>query len=280
MDVVIGQVQARTDRSSLYRWPEPRRSRVSILPLLWVCAALPALGFLSACRTAAPDAQTPTTVVATGEPISASDVLIAGEFRYQSRNDPGIALRVLREQSEPGVWTVRRWLLPAPGATERLVNQQRYIITPEGLFLAEQLDQSERVEVVFEPPMLLIPTLMPPGDRHEQSIHMTVHPLGNRKRVRAQGPAKSIIEYIGQERIDGPEGPISAALIRHHLTATLGAASVDNTTDQWLLPLRDKSPEPAWSLVAERRTEQTRVLGLQTRDNREHWILSPAPVAP
>lgn len=243
-------------------------------------AAVTAFTALSACHTAAPAPPSPNAEIATGEPISASAVLIPGEFHYQSLNDPAIALRVLREQSESGGWTVRRWLLPAPGASERLVNQQHYLITPEGLFLAEQLDHVERVEVVFEPPMLLIPSVMSPGDRHEQALHMTVHPLGNRKRVRAEGPARSIVEYLGQDRIDRSGGQISAALIRHHLTATLGAANVNNTTDQWLLPIRDHGAESAWSLIAERRTEQTRVLGLQTRANREHWVLSAAPVTP
>lgn len=239
---------------------------------------MPSIAILSACHTTAPDHPASATP-ATGEPISAAAFFSPGESRYLSQAGSSVGLRVLREQSEPGTWTVRRWLLSATGDSERLISQQRYIVTSEGLSLSEQFDYAERVEVVFEPPMLLIPGRMSPGDHQEQDLHMKVHPLGSRTRIRAQGPAKSSIEYLGQEPADSADAPPSSSLVRHSLAATLGAASVNNTTDQWLLPISTPSG-PAWSLIAERRREQTRVLGVQTRDNREHWILAPSPSMP
>jgi hypothetical protein len=160
-----------------------------------------------------------------------------------------------------------------------LLIESHYRVNEAGeLVLVEEFNHEEDVEVVFDPPLLVFPPTLAPGERLEQNLTMTVHPLGDRSRVRARGPVKASITYEGHERIVIPAGEFDAAKVTAVFEAVLNIARVMNTTEKWIadtggtpVPLEGKSdtggtPVPLEPLegtpwmLAERREEITRVL--------------------
>lgn len=183
-------------------------------------------------------------------------------------------VRVEREQTH-GAIIERRVLIGKPkakGAPEEKgraegtpLVESRYRVTEEGaLVLVEEINYEEDVEVVFDPPLVVLPPSLAPGETFKQSLTMTVHPLGDRSRVKARGPVKSRVTYEGRERIVIPAGEFDAAKVTTVFEAALNIARVTNTTEEWIAA-GEENPAAAAPMLAERREEVTRVLVPSTK---------------
>lgn len=178
------------------------------------------------------------------------------------------SLRIERDVTpEARRWDVRRTIVggsaaAAGGATRT----QRFELQLDGsVALAEQIDRVEGVEVVFDPPMVVLPAGLAPGAQHVQELRMTVHPLGDRARVRSRGPLVNRITFVGRQPVRTPLGERQGFRLTSRFTADLAPAEVISETDQLFVP--------GIGLVDEIDQERTRVLGVQIRNNRERWTL-------
>ena len=152
------------------------------------------------------------------------------------------------------------------------VRERTFIVLPGGgggIGLAEQIDREEGVEVVFEPPLLVMPDGLPLSSvgnaQMAQELTMTVHPLGNRQKVKASGRARNVVRYLADEALTTPAGTFTARRLQSVLTADLPPARIANTTQQWFVD--------NVGLVRKRDQERTTVFGVPTRNNTSDWTL-------
>lgn len=152
------------------------------------------------------------------------------------------------------------------------ISEETVEVTPAGdLAIATQSNHRERVLVEFEPPLVVVPAGLKAGSEpFAQDLSMVVHPIDNRRQVRAKGKARNEIVYQGVQRLETPAGTFdNARKLTSTLTADLPPSKVRNVTEQWFVD--------GIGLVAERRTERTEVMGLAVRNNAEAWWLAEAP---
>lgn len=196
-------------------------------------------------------------------------------------NQPGpAALRIERDEpGPPGTpWRVRRYTTSADGR-ESLESDYLYLVTPEGdVAVSEMIEHADRVEVVFDPPLIVMPAVLERGEARTQPTRMTVHPLGDRSRTQNAGDAVNEIAYIENERVrtpalhgDAPAFP--ARHVRSTLTANLGGPQIRNVTDTWVVD--------GLGIVSEQRHEVTTLVGVPVRNNVQRWALAAAgPATP
>jgi hypothetical protein len=183
-------------------------------------------------------------------------------------------MRIERGPPAPGPdgrmrWTVRRSRAARPDAGFEPMSEQVFVLLDDGsVAIAEDIVHDEQVEVVFDPPMVVMPAELAAGT-FQQTVQMLVHPLGNRARSKGKGPVRQSIQLLGGETIQTPAGTVEAVHIRQEFVASLNPAEVTNTTDQWFVP--------RIGLVAEKRSERTLVLGVPLRSSREEWVVETIP---
>jgi len=184
---------------------------------------------------------------------------------------PAQTLRVELKATPPGSadWrTAQRSEFRAekPGGPETLARVDSLIRTADGsIAMPRQTNQAENVEVIFDPPLIVLPASLKPGVPFVQSTTMTVHPIDKPTKVRAKGTVKQTITLEGRDRIRTPAGEFDAVKILSVFEADLGSTAVNNRTEQWLA-------EGA-GLVAERRSERTTLVGVRIRSKDEFWLL-------
>ncbi|MBX3358093.1 MAG: hypothetical protein KF745_06670 [Phycisphaeraceae bacterium] len=146
-------------------------------------------------------------------------------------------------------------------------SEDHFRLDTAGIVLLENRDAGERVVTVFVPAMAVAPRGLSPGESRTQELQMSVHPAAKPGETKAKGKAEHTVTFVGFEsvRILEQAEPIVAAHVRARLSADLGAAKVRNTTDQWFAP--------GVGLVAQRRSEQTSVLGVALRSIDEAWVI-------
>lgn len=199
--------------------------------------------------------------------------LVGGELE-RSRE-----VEVLLEPSSPGVWVVTRRVLSggasAGGRSGEVGFDRREMwrIDADGSAgIVESVNRGENVEVVFDPGLRILPSGLATGVASEQSLRMTVHPLGDRSRVRAAGGATQLVELLGSSSVPTPMGDAPALVMRTLLDASLGPSRVRNETWTWVA-----SSSGVWGatgvVLAERRLERTTALGIQIRSSDETWVL-------
>lgn len=142
--------------------------------------------------------------------------------------------------------------------------EAKFTIDPSGyVAITERIDRVEKVEVVFTPALVVMPDGLPPvawsNSNYAQDLKMTVHPLGDRSKVKSSGAVRNEILYIGDEQVTTPAGTFTARRVLSTFTADLGPAKVTNQTEQWFAD--------GVGIVTEREQERTKVLGVQVRDN-------------
>ncbi len=118
----------------------------------------------------------------------------------------------------------------------------------------------------YDPPLVLAPAKLAPGETAEQSITLTVHPMSDPEKVNHRGRATNRITYVGDQTVQTGEGAIVAARLEAEFEADLGVTKVKNTTIEW-------RAEP-YGLIAERGDEQARALGLLVSSLRRTILLS------
>lgn len=179
---------------------------------------------------------------------------------------------VERSGPEPGqtTWQVTRTLLErvGGGADEATpVRTDSYTLTPEGaVAISEENNHDEKVEVVFEPAMVVMPLELVHGTPAEQKFNVKVYPGGKgRKTLKSSGSATQTIELTGMWLVTLAGGEqVQARGVRSVFRADFDPAKVVNTTEQWFVD--------GVGVVAEQRHERTTVFGLPIRESSERWV--------
>lgn len=198
---------------------------------------------------------------------------------FRSAPDRSRSMRIERGRpGSEGRWTVKRETASSTEGPWIAQVEQVMVLNSSGeVALSEEINHEERVELVFDPPMVVMPARLAPGQAGavEQTGELRVYPIGNRRKTKAQGPFRQRIEHQGAERVElglGEGNTVVAQHVVHQFTASLPPAEVSNRTDQWIIP--------RIGLVAETRQERTRVFGVPTRNNLESWTAEPPVGAP
>lgn len=132
-----------------------------------------------------------------------------------------------------------------------------------------EVNKPEGVVIVFDPPLVVLPASVRAGTPFTQSVSMKVHPIKDESRTRAEGTATQEIRFLGRERLTLPGGrTVDTLKLGGTFSADLGPTSVVNESEEWY--------SEGLGLVAERREERTKVLGVQIRLNRSWWVLKGA----
>lgn len=134
--------------------------------------------------------------------------------------------------------------------------------------LTSTITHRERVLTTFDPPLLLLPASIAPGESRTQSVTLTVHPLSRPDDIQDQGPATQTLTLAADQTVNTP-APIPAAVIRVVFTVRLNAATVNRTTEQWFALTGPRLAGP----IAERSDERVTALGFQVRRTRQFFIL-------
>lgn len=213
--------------------------------------------------------------------ITAASILDAAvgarESEYAAAPGSGAGSMLIRiDPAIAGEYLVHRLTRPGADRPWSPMVDQAWIVTVDGhAALAEEINHTERAELVYDPPLVMFPAVLSPrgdagaagtGAVFEQSVRMLVHPLGDRGRTKARGEARQTIVHEGCDAAPtGDRRP--AQRIRRTFNASLPPAEVTNVTVQWF--------DTEGRLLAEDREERTRILGVLTRRNREVWVLRP-----
>lgn len=189
------------------------------------------------------------------------------ERRYRAMEGQG-GMVVAFERSGAEFRMMRREV-GAESDTPPLVAQRLMKTEGGDRAVIDEVVRDERVEVEYDPPMVVLPRTLTPGGAFTQTVRMIVHPMGDRSRTRASGPLRSSITYEGVDRVRIGTRSIDAVHVRQKFTADLKQAIVTNTTDRWYMP------GVGW--IAERRREESRVLGVPIRSSAESWVIESVP---
>lgn len=270
---------------------------------MWMVLAVGGLGLVGcAGGKTAPEpsaggtAAAASTLVPGTTPLSSArlSVNVARSLVYQSQ-DGKMAVVEQRDPPPDCVcagrnWQVRRFEVEGdPSAAAEIVaslpsmrpaRERTYVIVPGGsVALVSEINREEGVEVVFDPPLVVLPEGSPcvsvNSAEFAQDLTMKVHPIGNRGTVKRSGPVKNTFKYLGDERIQTPAGAFTARKVASSFTADLAPARVNNQSTQWFVD--------GVGLVREDETEVTTALGVPVRKNTSRWALFsfvPAPPTP
>lgn len=240
-------------------------------------------GALGGCAANKPESALPAPVtrpIATvPESPRAASVIDAGKLTISAARtlvydtDDGARLTVLQDALPTCHCAGRSWWVKhsrgAPGSLPE--REVKMVIDASGYIAqAEEINRIEKVEIVYTPPLVVIPDKLPiqtSGNAgYQQDVKMVVHPLGDRSRVRTSGMAHSEIRYAGDETITTAGGEFTARKLQSTLAADLSAATTLNTTDQWWAD--------GLGLVFERSHEVTKALGIKVRENNSTIMLN------
>ena len=190
----------------------------------------------------------------------------APAFMLEERDAPPAA------EGGRAAWKMRRSTGPAKDGPWKLVTELTFVLTAEGhAAVSEEIDHDEGVELVYDPPMVVMPAELKPGAAaFTQTTYLRVYPSGSRKHVKAEGSVKQKIEHLGGASVDIPSSIPPAAQcacqqVVKTFTSTLKPAEVVNVVHQWIVP--------GVGMIAETSEERTKVFGVQTRHNRESWVV-------
>lgn len=233
---------------------------------------------MAGCHGAMPRASEPgVQAAAAGPAIDAAALSVHGADRLSYSNPERMGstdnvFTVVRGRPAGAAagetFIVQRFRGDGSGGGEPMRESKLVILDDGSIGLAEEINRIEKVEVVFDPPLIVMPQGLSAaeGAGRVQQLRMTVHPLGDRSRVRASGPVTNTLRNMGRASVQTPAGAFESSLLVSEFTADLAPARVVNRSEQWLVP--------KVGMVAEVETERTTVLGVQTRLNRDHLALT------
>lgn len=156
---------------------------------------------------------------------------------------------------EPGAWRLTRRLT---SKTEPL--EMRYQTIESGaLMLSYSLNHERGVRVEMDPAALTLPELLEPGKTITREMKLRLPLLDNPKRLREKGTGISEITYVDDQAVQTAAGRFDAAHVREVFTSRFSAATAERIIDRWFAP--------GAGLIAERWTEEVRVLGVVIEQN-------------
>ena len=208
-------------------------------------------------------------------PIDAGKLTITAARTLTYDTDTGARMVVLQDALPDCHCAGRSWWVKyskdGAGAAALPEREVKMIIDASGYIAeAEEINRAEKVEIVYTPPLVVIPDKLPIQTfghaAYQQDVKMVVHPLGDRSRTRTSGMAHNEIRYTGDELITTAAGEFTARKLQSTVTADLSAATSVNTTEQW------------WSdgvgLVFEKDHEITKTLGIKVRETNATLMLN------
>jgi hypothetical protein len=134
----------------------------------------------------------------------------------------------------------------------------------DGVAMPASIDHEKTALTRFEPPLVLTPTELEPGDSFTAESDMRVLDAENTDHQRESGTATRTIEYADVERIRTSQGTFTAARIEVQFTADLNLAEASNQHTYWVVPGR--------GIVALKLSETIRVLGLKQRPREQTLV--------
>ncbi len=208
-------------------------------------------------------------------PMSASKLTINAARTLTYDTDTGARMIVLQDALPDCHCAGRSWWVKysksGAGAAALPEREVKMTIDASGYIAeAEEINRAEKVEIVYTPPLVVIPDKLPiqtsGNAAYQQDVKMVVHPLGDRSRTRTSGTAHNVIRYTGDELITTAAGEFTARKLYSTVTADLSAATSVNTIEQW------------WSdgvgLIFEKDHEVTKTLGIKVRENNATLMLN------
>lgn len=137
------------------------------------------------------------------------------------------------------------------------------------IVLCAVIDRSDQAISLFDPPLLLYPATLSPGDTAGSESSMKVIDLGNPEKTKESGTATRTIEYVGDESIRTALGTFNALKLTVRFEADLRLANAVRIITQYLVP--------EIGLVAEDSEERVDVLGFSGRTIVRRIVLVDEP---
>lgn len=170
--------------------------------------------------------------------------------------------------NERGEWVVHRVPLRKGAPDVKKRSDVTLRVDAQGaVHVVQTVEAAEYVQTTFDPPMLMLPPRITPGETVTSAFHMKVHPLGKPDEVNTEGDATNTVACIGHETISTPAGTFETMKVRSVFKALMGNVEVENVTETWFAPRR--------GIVAETRTQRVTAMGVQVRSGAESWVLAP-----
>jgi len=155
-------------------------------------------------------------------------------------------------------WEERRY---AEGELVRIDRLQR--LESGELQLLETVTKGRAVISRYDPPMIILPATLEPGETLSQDVRVTVHPESDPEQVQNRGDATNTIEYVADQRVRTPVGEFMAARLESKFEGDFGVSTVTSNTTSWLVE--------DLGLVAERYEQQ--VQALLPISQKSHWFV-------
>jgi len=235
--------------------------------------------------TPAVNADADSAAAAPAEVASMSAEPFARLYLAEATGSTSVLLisRTAQGDSPEKHWLVRREIFKSiedAGTRSAAASWREQILVqlPDGsIALKQERNGDDNVVVAFDPPMVLFPPTiqratiegdtLAPG--FTQNLYVKVHPMKDETKIRVQGPATQNIFFEGEETVVVSGTPITATRIRRVFAPDFGTTTSVNESVEWLAP--------GIGVIREIRSERTKVLGVQIRNNQESWIAQELP---
>jgi len=236
---------------------------------VWIAAGLLlAAAAASGCQSGAvaDDPPDPPIVDARGAATVAK--LVTGTPTRMVYDEKGGKQTTVQRGEEVGVKDGAWWTKYLSGTDSKKPEREVHLVTDAqgNVGASEEINRGEKVEITYDPPLVVIPKSLEAGGSYTEKLKMTVYPLGDRSKPRMAGTATNEIHYVGDGEVKVDGKTVRARKLEAKLTAQLQNARTINTSEQW------------WAdgigLVRQRDREVTTMLGLKVRDNTSLMALS------
>jgi len=204
-----------------------------------------------------------------GEPIDA-----AVAFPLEPARE---AFTVLDEQGQPaGELRMTRQATTEHGATVSISEDDgarvQFLSRDEQgrIVLHAVIERDDNALTLFNPPLVVAPPTLAPGQVFSSEAAMRVVALDNPRKQRERGTARRTIAYLGDAVVRTPLGERRVAKIEAHFTADLRLADADDLTTMYIA-LDQAGPT---GLLAEEQREKIVILGAFPRTSRRTIVRS------
>jgi hypothetical protein len=136
-----------------------------------------------------------------------------------------------------------------------------------GIRLHAVHDETEHALTLFEPPLLLAPSLLQPGEPVESEAKMRILDARDRGKQRERGAATRTMTYTHDARLQVGQREVVAAQLEIHFTADLRFADADERTTMFVT--RDGG------LIVQHSEEKVTILGAFPRTRQRTLVRGP-----
>lgn len=138
-----------------------------------------------------------------------------------------LELDLERVDAEQGLWELER--------PDRRIEYLR-VDEAGNVVITAVDDLNHQVTTLYDPPMVLVPTALAPGEAKQFTSRVTIVRRDNRAIVRDQGEATKTITHQADQRVTTPTGEYTAHQLKVVMDTTLRLAKVHHDNTLWLTP--------------------------------------------